>query len=146
MSILINCAAIPGGDGDTEISFDYGECEVDDLFDLAQLVELTGTEECTHRVLVWHMNSDQQLRYKATGIACVQYQIDREVDRLYYMDEVIDGPFLFMLAVGDKFKAFHCSGCAEDFVSWFVSAQRRWRNDHHGSLSQSAPTPKKSYQ
>ncbi len=142
--VIINGSAIPG-DGDTDIEFSYGDCDLD-VFDLAQLVELSATEDCQHRVLVWDMNSEQKLRFEATGIAFVIYQIDRDVTRLYMLEDIIDGPFLFMLAVGDKFKAFHCENCAQEFIDWFVKSQTRWKGKFHASLSQSTPTPKKSYQ
>ena len=71
MNIIVNGSAIPGG-GDTEVTFDFGEVEFD-IMTLAELAKVTGTEDQPLRVMVWDLNSDQKHRYKATGIAVVQY-------------------------------------------------------------------------
>lgn len=146
-SIIVNGFATPGdGGGETEVIFDYGETDRDDLFTLNQLADLTDTHHKAHRVMVYDMNSDQKHRYDATGIAAVEYFPDSDTDRIYMFDQCIDGAFFFLLTVGDKFKAFHCEQCAKDFTDWFLVSQAKWKRTHHGALRQSAPSPKKSYQ
>lgn len=146
MNVVVNGAALPGdGEGETDIEMVFGEIEMD-VFSLVQLAELTGTEDCAHKVYVFDLNSDQKHRYGATGIAVVQYRVDNGVDRIYFLDHVIDGPFLYMLCIGEKLKAFHCENCARDFVEFFVGSQPVWRRKYHGALRISAPTPEKSYQ
>lgn len=136
MNVIINGAALPGdGEGQTDVKLETGEIS-QEMFTLQELAELTGTEDCQHRVTVWHLNSDQQHRYDATGIALIQYHEDDDTDDLFFFKTVVTGPFLYCLAVGDKLKAFHCETCAGDFAEFLLISQQRWKKKHHGSHRQ----------
>lgn len=145
-NVIVSGVATPGdGGGDTDVEFTFGTIEPL-RFTLQELAKISDTEGKAHRLSVFSLNSDQQFRYHATGFACIQYDVDSTIDRLYFLENVIDGPFMLTLVHGDWLKAFHCETCAQEFAEFFSQRQPQWRKQYHAALRPSAATPKKSYQ
>ena len=116
----------------TEATFDYGEVSND----LVGLEEFLSEED--RKIITWHiytLSSDQAYTHDATHVVAIQLGVDDSVGKMIWLDEVIDGMFLFMLMKGSKLKGFHCEKCAEHFSHWLIDKQPIWRDRYHASGS-----------
>lgn len=114
----------------SEVVFDYGEIE-GDLTTVEALVKDTPVKE--HRVYHYPLGGDAQKSTGATSLVAIWFGVDPGLGKTLWMDEVIDGSFILMLAVGDKLKGFHCDNCAKGWAYWWLERQPYWRETYHGT-------------
>jgi len=115
-----------------QATFDYGEV----TNDLVGLEEFLSEED--RSIITWHvytLSSDQEDHHDATHVVAIQLGSDENVGKMFWLDEIIDGPFLFLLMKGSKLKGFHCNRCAENFSHWLTDKQAIWRERYHATRS-----------
>jgi len=139
MSVVVRmtCATTDWTDP-TEVVCDYGEIE-DGLVTVAKLLE--GSPYNSTILHTYVLSSDVALRYDATHVIALQLEVDPLVGPMFWLQDMIDGPFIFMLAQGVKLKGFHCDVCAKGFVSWLIEQQTFWKEKHHETRSQKDKAP-----
>ena len=91
----------------TEVELDFGE-GTRDFSTLQELLSEADVSPDGCTIFHYTLSSDVSLAHKATHLIAIQMGKDDAVGKMFWLDEIIDGPFLFMLAQGDKLKAFHC--------------------------------------
>ena len=124
----------------TDVELDYGEV-TRDFSTLQELISEADVspDECT--MFHYTLSGDNALEHDATHMIAIQVGSDEAVGKMFWMDEVIDGPFLLMLAQGEKLKAFTNEECARGFARWLIDRQPLWRSKHHDHLSSKDKVP-----
>lgn len=116
----------------TEATFEYGETK-DGLVGLEEFLSEEDRKNVT-----WHvytLSSDQAFDHKATHVVAIQLGSDPTVGKMIWLENIIDGPFLFMLMNGSKLMGFHCTTCAENFSYWLTEKQPIWKERYHATRS-----------
>ncbi len=135
MSVVIRVTAdVTDWQSPSQAQLDYGEIR-DGVFTLQEFCDVLEVDIKNVDVSLYALSGDDQSRAVATDLAAVVMRNDDKVGKLLLMDQTLDGPFMFMLAQGDKLKGFHCDGCAEQFVKWFIDRQAYGKDTHYASRS-----------